>query len=272
MLGAPKPLRAGEKHLQFSRAIVRVPGPSFERGLTTSAALGSPILDRALEQHAAYCEALRACGLKLAVLRADEQHPDGTFVEDTAVVAARVAVIARPGAPSRAGEVSAVAAALRAFRPELESVQAPGTLDGGDVCQVGEHFLIGVSQRTNEAGAKQLAAILARHGYTYTLIDIRAERELLHLKSGIAYLGDGRFTVSSAAAAAALPQGCEPIPVDAAESYAANCVRVNDSVLVASGHPSLAARLEGLGYRLVPLEVSEFQKMDGGLSCLSIRF
>jgi dimethylargininase len=231
-----------------------------------------PNLDRALEQHAAYCEALRACGLTVTVLAADESHPDGTFVEDTAVVAARVAVATRPGAPPRAGEVSAVATALTQFRTELESIETPGTLDGGDVCQVDEHFLIGVSQRTNEAGAKQLAAILARHGYSSALIDIRDQPALLHLKSGIAYLGERRFTVSSAQAALAIPQGYEALVVEATESYAANCVRVNEAVLLASGYSRVAARLESLGYHVRSLEVSEFQKMDGGLSCLSIRF
>jgi len=206
------------------------------------------------------------------VLAADERHPDGTFDEDTAVVTARVAVATRPGAPTRAGEVGAVASALRQFRPDLELIAPPGTLDGGDVCQVEEHFLIGVSQRTNEAGAKQLAAILARHGYSSSLIDIRDHPTLLHLKSGIAYIGEHRFTVSADAVGFGTLPGYETIVVDRSESYAANCVRVNEVVLLASGHPQLAGRLEALGYTVRSLEVSEFQKMDGGLSCLSIRF
>ncbi len=155
------------------------------------------------------------CGLELSVLEADERHPDGTFVEDTAVVAARVAIATRPGAPSRAGEVTEVASELSRFRPHLESISPPGTLDGGDICQVEEHFLIGLSHRTNEAGARQLAAILARHGYTSSLIDIRNHRTLLHLKSGIAYLG--RATVSRYRPMRAdleVPQGYERIVVD----------------------------------------------------------
>ncbi len=206
------------------------------------------------------------------MLEPDEGHPDGTFVEDTAVVAARVAVTTRPGAPSRAGEVPAVAAALRQFRPELESIVAPGTLDGGDVCQVDDHFLIGISERTNEAGARQLAAILGRHGYSSLLVDIRGDRTLLHLKSGIAYLGGRRFTVTAGAPQLGTLPRYERITVDAAESYAANCVLVNEVVLLAAGYPRVAARLEELGYTIRVLEVSEFRKMDGGLSCLSIRF
>lgn len=249
-----------------------MPGRSYASGLTTSAAQGPPDRTLTLQQHAAYCEALRGCGLELTVLEADERYPDGTFVEDTAVVAARVAVATRPGAPSRAGEVGAVASALAQLRPDLASISPPGTLDGGDVCQVEEHFLIGVSQRTNEAGAKQLADILARHGYSASLIDLRNHPTLLHLKSGMAYLGERRFTVSAEAAGFDLPQGYERIVVGPNEAYAANCVRVNDTVLLASGFPRLAGQLDALGYSVRTLEVSEFQKMDGGLSCLSIRF
>ena len=258
--------------MAFSRAIVRIPGQSFANGLTASAALGSPEINRALVQHAAYCETLRRCGLELTVLPPDERFPDGTFVEDTAVVTERVAVATRPGAPTRTAEVEVVAAALRQFRPALEQIRAPGSVDGGDVCQVDDHFLIGVSARTNEAGATQLAAILARHGYTAALIDIRAHRSLLHLKSGISYLGDGRMTVAANVADLDALASYDKVVVDAAEEYAANCVRVNEAVLVAAGFPRLVARLDQLGYAVRLLDMSEFRKLDGGLSCLSIRF
>jgi dimethylargininase len=258
--------------LRFSRAIARVPGHSYATGLTTSSSQGRPDLPLALAQHAAYCDALRACGLSVTLLRPDEQHPDGTFVEDTAVLTERVAVTTRPGAPSRAGEVAAVADALRQLRPELEAIEAPGTLDGGDVCQVEDHFLIGVSARTNEAGARQLARILARHGYSAALLDIRRSRSLLHLKTGIAYLGEQRLVVTPDAPDIDGLADFERLVVDGTEAYAANCVRVNDAVVVAAGYPRLAARLEQLGYVLRVLEMSEFRKMDGGLSCLSLRF
>ena len=241
-------------------------------GLTTSASQGRPDIRKALVQHDEYCNALHACGVELTVLAPDERLPDGTFVEDTAVVAGRVAVATRPGAPSRLDEVSAVAAALRQFRPELEQIEAPGTVDGGDICQAEEHFLIGVSARTNEAGATQLAGILARHGYSASLLDIRGSRSLLHLKSGIAYLGERRFTVAADVARMDALAAYERVEVDAAEAYAANCIRVNDVVLVATGYPRLAARLDELGYVVRCIDVSEFRKMDGGLSCLSIRF
>ncbi len=122
------------------------------------------------------------------------------------------------------------------------------------------------------AGARQLADILKRHGYSATLVDIRSHPTLLHLKSGISYLGERRFTVCADAPEFEGLEGYERIEVSDDEAYAANCVRVNDSVLLAAGFPKLAARLDGLGFTLRILEVSEYQKMDGGLSCLSIRF
>jgi len=255
----------------FTRAIVRPPGLSYAQGLTSSAALGPPDLARALDQHGRYCRALHACGLQLTTLPADERFPDSTFVEDTAVIAERVAVITRPGAASRAGEVASIAAALGAIRPRLERIEPPGTLDGGDVCQAGEHFFVGVSARTNPEGARQLTATLESYGYTATAIDIRAHRTLLHLKTGIAWLGERCCVVAPGFPRPAMLAGCDVIEVDVAESYAANCVRVNDQVLVAAGNPLLSAALRSRGYRLCELDMSDFRKMDGGLSCLSLR-
>ena len=257
---------------QFSRAIVRLPGQSYAHGLTSTNKLGPPDLPKALEQHEQYCRALRECGLELTTLPAEELYPDGTFVEDTAVLAERVAIITRPGAASRAGEVNTIVAALSPMRSRLEQIEAPGTLDGGDICQAGEHFFIGLSARTNDEGARQLAAILEAHGYTSSTIDIRAHRTLLHLKTGIAYLGEQRCVVVPGFPQPPELAGYEIIEVNAAEAYAANCVRVNDHVFVAAGNPAISATLRLLGFRLRTLEMSEFRKMDGGLSCLSLRF
>jgi dimethylargininase len=257
---------------KFTRAIVRIPGRNFSQGLTTAKVQSGPDFSKALDQHAAYCDALRDCGVEVTVMPADENHPDGTFVEDTFVIADGVAVATRPGAKSRAGEVAAVAATLRQFRPQLESIDAPGTLDGGDICQVGQHFLIGISLRTNQSGAEQLAAILARHGYTSSMVDIRGHASLLHLKSGIAYLGDDRFLVAPGFPDIAAIASYDRIGVEPAEAYGANCIRVNDEILIAAGHPKVADALDNLNYRVRALDMSEFAKMDGGLSCLSLRF
>jgi dimethylargininase len=255
----------------FTRAIVCPPAENFAAGLTT-VDLGAPDFGRALAAHAAYCEALAACGLTLTCLPSDSRYPDSTFVEDAAILTDRAAILTRPGAESRAGEVAAIAAALRPLYAQVEEIVAPGTLDGGDICEADGHFLIGVSARTNEEGAAQLARLLARHGYTCACIDIRATPGILHLKSGIGYLGDNRMVVIDALAAHPALTRYAQVRVEGAEAYAANCVRVNDWVLFPAGFPRLAAALRALGYTLVELDMAEFQKMDGGLSCLSLRF
>jgi dimethylargininase len=270
--------------MMFTRAIVRPPAANFVEALTTQQ-LGAPDYQRTLEQHAAYCEALTACGLELTCLQADEHFPDATFVEDTAVIINPLgqaahkpgpppgrALLTRPGASSRAGEVTGIANALSQFFPKLASIFAPGTLDGGDVCEAGKHFFIGISARTNRAGAQQLAAWLTTHGYTASCIDIRGIPNLLHLKSGLTYLGDQRLVVIDSLANQADFSGYKLVRVSAREEYAANCVRVNDRVLVAAGYPVFSQTLRDLGYETLALEMTEFAKMDGGLSCLSLRF
>jgi dimethylargininase len=256
---------------QFTRAIVRKPGASFADGLTT-ATEGAPDIAAALRQHDRYCDALLRCGLSVLTTATDDRYPDGTFVEDTAVISGRMAVVTWPGAPSRQGEITSIEASLAGCDLELHRIGSPGTVDGGDICQAEKHFFIGQSNRTNAEGARQLAAILAAHGYTSSVIDVRATRSLLHLKSGMSYLGDNRMLVSSEVPVGMELSRYELVQVPAGEEYAANCIRVNDHVLTAVGYPRLADELTKLGYDLIPLDVSEYRKMDGGLSCLSLRF
>jgi len=260
--------------MSFTRAIVRPPSQSFAAGLSSSTE-GAPDLALALRQHASYVQALRDCGLTVTCLEPDAAYPDGTFVEDTAIVTERGAILTRPGAPSRAGEVRSIGECLAGFYQDLQVIAAPGTVDGGDICEADGHFLIGVSARTNEQGADQLAQHLRRLGYSSSTVDIRASPSLLHLKSGIAYLGEGAWVVGAGIQETLRSllgdRIRDLIAVPAAETYAANCVRVNDVVLVAAGYPQVTAALTA-SHRVVRLEVSEFRKMDGGLSCLSLRF
>lgn len=255
----------------FSRAIVRQPAASFAAGLT-SAGLGKPDLARALQQHSLYCAALEQCDLTLTHLPPDAEFPDSTFVEDTAIVTPCTAILTRPGAASRRGEVASIAATLPQFYSSIRSIVAPGTVDGGDICQADDHFFIGLSQRTNEAGARQLAAILAEEGYTYVTVDIRGIDGILHLKSGISWLGDGRLVLIDQLARHATFRDYEIVRVGRDESYAANCLRVNDQVILAAGFPRFESAVRALGYPVMALDMSEFRKMDGGLSCLSLRF
>jgi len=233
--------------------------------------LGTPDYERARQQHAAYCEALERCGLELTHLEADERYPDSTFVEDTAVLIPAGAILTRPGAASRMGEVGSIRETLSRLCPPIASIQEPGTVDGGDICEAGNHFFIGLSDRTNEAGAGQLAELLASYGYTSSTVDIRNVKDILHLKSGLAYLGDNRLVVIEALKNRQEFRGYELVRVNLDEEYAANCVRVNDYVLVAAGYPLFDQTLRGAGYKTIALEMTEFQKMDGGLSCLSLR-
>lgn len=255
----------------LSKAIVRLPAANFASGLTT-VDLGTPDYARAVAQHTAYCAALERCGLQLIRLAADKRFPDSTFVEDTAVITGRCAILTRPGAPGRRDEVINIKAELAHLFPALQSIHGPGTLDGGDVCEVGNHFFIGISQRTNEAGAQQLAEMLSSAGYTSTCVDIREVAGILHLKSGLACLADNRLVVIEALAPREEFRGYDLVRVKAGEEYAANCVRVNDYILVAAGFPAFEQTLRATGHQMLVLDMSEFQKMDGGLSCLSLRF
>jgi len=255
----------------LTRAIVRVPAKNFDAGLST-VSLGAPVFERVLEQHERYCEALVECGLALTRLEADERYPDSTFVEDTAVVTAHGAILMRPGAESRAGEVAAIKPALEEFFGAMPGIEAPGTVDGGDICEAGEHFFLGLSHRTNEEGARQLARHLRALGYTSSTVDVRAMTRILHLKSGIAYLGEDTLVVMEEMAERLEFAGFDLVRVSEEERYAANCVRVNERVLVAKGYPRLEAALRERGFEPLALEMSEFRKMDGGLSCLSLRF
>jgi len=257
--------------MHFTRALCRLPGANFADGLTQFEG-GRPDFARTLEQHARYVDALRECGLAVEVLPADPAYPDGTFVEDTAVLAPGWAVLTIPGAPTRAGEVCSIEAALRRDFPDPGHITAPGTVDGGDICEAGTHYFLGVSHRTNAEGARQLAALLAAQGITSSVIDIRASRTLLHLKTGLSWLGEDLLAVMSDVPEVPELSRYRRIVLEPGEEYAANCVRVNDRVLVARGFPRFVARLREEGLDPLELDMSEFRKMDGGLSCLSLRF
>ncbi len=252
----------------FTKALARKPCRNLVHGIS-GAGMGPPDYGKAVEQHAAYVEALRGCGLAVTVLEADEAYPDSVFIEDTAVCCEKAAVIARPGANSRRGEEKTVALALADLYPRLEGIRAPGTLEGGDVMRAGDRFFVGLSGRTNEDGAQQLAAILRRHGYEALFVPLQ---RVLHLKTGISYLEDNRLLACGEFLRHPLLSSFEILPVPAGEDYAANSLWVNGRVLVPAGFPGTRRLIEDAGCDTVSLDVSEFRKLDGGLSCLSLRF
>ena len=252
----------------FKNAIVRRPCANMVSGLT-SANLGLPDVEIALKQHDGYIQALEVCGLFVTMLNADEDYPDSTFVEDPALVTRACAIITRPGAASRRGETPTIRQALERFYDRIEMISEPGTLEGGDVMMVGNHFYIGLSERTNANGADQLISILRRHGMDGTTISMD---KMLHLKTGVACLENNNLVVAGEFKSNDLFSTFNRIKISDDEMYAANCIWVNEQVIMPAGFPRTRKRIEEAGYETIALDMSEFQKLDGGVSCLSLRF
>ena len=253
---------------KFTHAIVRTPCRNMIQGLT-SANLGEPDYVLAREQHTAYIEALEVCGLDVTVLPPDEFYPDSTFVEDTALLTPHCAIIANPGAKSRRGEITEMVPAIRQFYETVEFIQPPGTVEPGDIMMVGDHYYIGLSKRTNAEGAEQMTRLLQMHGMSASVVPLQ---EMLHLKTGVAYLENMHLAAAGEFIEHPEFQQFNIIPIDEDEAYAANCIWVNGTVLVAAGFPKTKDQIEDAGYNTIALDMSEFQKLDGGLSCLSLRF
>lgn len=252
----------------FTHAIARKPGQNFVQGITTAVNEESPRYDILVNQHEEYIAALESMGIEVILLDALPDHPDAYFVEDTAVVAAEVAIITNPGADARKGEEATIAPVLAQYR-KTEKIRSPGTADGGDVLQVGKHFFIGVSERTNHDGAGQLSQILKSYGYTCAIV---AVGEGLHFKSSVNYVGKNTLLITEDFTGNDQLKGYDTIVVNSEESYAANTLFINDHLLVPQGYPDTRKKLEVLGFKIIELDTSEVRKMDGGLTCMSIRF
>ncbi len=250
----------------FQHAICRRPGPDLGAGLTT-ADLGPPDFELALHQHDTYVAVLRNLGLDVTVLDALPGFPDAHFVEDTAVVTPHVAVITRPGHPDRRGETESIARVLAEHRT-IEQIELPGTVDGGDVLMVGNHFFIGTSERTNRDGAEQLAQILTRCGHTSTMVPVSAG---LHFKSSVNEVGAQLLLTADFADRDEL-KDYPHLLVPPGEEYAGNTLRINDHLLTPLGYDGVRQQLAGLALEVSVLDMSEVRKMDGGLTCLSLRF
>lgn len=250
----------------FTRALVRKPGPNFGMGLTTSL-LGKPSYALIQKQHDRYVETLEKLGIEVTVLDPQPDYPDAYFVEDTAVVTAEVAVITIPGARSRQGEQTSIEPALSRFR-KIEKIQMPGTVDGGDVLMAGKRFFIGISDRTNREGAYQLGTILESCGYAWETVPVG---EGLHLKSSINYIGKNTLILTAPFQHLNLLEDYDKIVVDNEEAYAANTLWINDCLIMPEGFPATKKKLSRMGLPVLELDVSEVAKMDGGLTCLSLR-
>jgi dimethylargininase len=252
----------------FRNAIVRLPGKSIPEGLTTSA-LGKPDYFKALEQHSIYIKTLRQLGLEVMVLPETDLFPDSVFIEDVALCAAGFAIVTNPGAESRRGEINGISAALEEFYSSIEKISFPGTLEAGDVMKTGNHYFIGISNRTNHDGADQLIKIVEKYEMTGSKVVLQ---KMLHLKSGASYLEDNNLLVCGELVNNKVFEEFNQIIVDEDESYAANSLWINGKVFVPAGFPKTQKKIEKAGYETIVLDVSEFRKVDGGLSCLSLRF
>lgn len=252
----------------FKKAIVRTPGKNMINGIST-AGLGLPDYELAIVQHADYIKSLKECGLDVTVLAADEEYPDSTFVEDVALLTSECAIITNPGAVSRRGEIVEIKKVLKDYYSNIEEVQAPGTVEAGDIMMVGSHFYIGLSERTNQSGADQVIAFLEKYGLSGSVV---ALKEVLHLKTGLAYLENNNLVACGEFLKKEEFQKFNILEIDEDESSAANCIWVNDTVIMPKGYLKARATIEAAGYRTREVDVSEFQKLDGGLSCLSLRF
>ncbi len=221
---------------------------------------------RARAEHAAYESALRAIGYEVRQLPAAPELPDSVFIEDTAIVLDEIAVLARPGAPARRLEVAAVAAALSSHR-RLEAIEAPGTLDGGDVLKVGSQLFIGRSSRTNDAGIEQMREIVSPLGLEVIAVDVLG---CLHLKSAVTELAEGTILMNRRALEPTPFAGLRSIDVDPTEPNAANVLRTAGIVIMPSEYPKTRARIEAEGIRVVTVPQEELAKAEGGVTCGSL--
>ena len=255
----------------FQNVIVKRPCRKITEGITSAPELGKPDYEKAVEQHHAYVKALEQTGVKVCVLEADDVYPDSCFVEDTAVLTSKCAIVTNPGVDSRKGEVAAIVPVLQRFFPTevIEFIQAPGTLEGGDVMMVGDHFYVGKSARTNAEGIRQFLDILKKYGLSGSEVPLE---HVLHLKTGVNYIENRNILVSGEFRNNPQFESFQKIEIPKEEAYAANSIWMNGTVIVPQGYPRTEQMIRDAGYPIITVDTSEFRKFDGGLSCLSLRF
>ncbi|MBX4133554.1 hypothetical protein JMI89_07910 [Frischella sp. Ac48] len=254
---------------KFNHIITRTPAKSLINGLT-SANLGKPDYQKALDQHNNYIRALQKCDVDITILPADENFPDSVFVEDPVLCTPHCAIITRPGAESRRGETQIIEETIKRFyRDKVQKITAPGTVEAGDIMMVDNHYYIGLSARTNQQGAEQIIAILNQYGMTGSIVTLE---KVLHLKTGLAYLENNNLLAAGEFITKPEFQHLNIIEIPESESYAANCIWVNGKVIMPAGYPITQAKIAALGYQVIEVDTSEYRKIDGGVSCMSLRF
>ena len=232
--------------------------------------MGNPDMELLFSHHDSYVRALQQAGCEVTVLESLEEFPDSLFVEDTALCLREGAVVLRPGAPTRFGEAAAMAPHLRDVFTEVRQLAGPGSLEGGDILTTESEILIGSSERSTSEGITELRDMVADWGYTVR--EVSTPSGVLHFKSDCSLLDGSTILSTSRLSASGCFEGYTVIEVEPGEEPAANSIRVNDVVFMPQGFPMTAERVRQAGFVVIELENSECQKIDGGLSCLSLRF
>lgn len=254
---------------QFSNAILRAPSPSVVRGLRAGGG-ADPDFEGVSAEHAAYAAALRAAGVNVTMLPPLPQYPDSIFVEDPALVFKEGAILLRPGAASRLGEASAIEPVLREVFESVQALTGPGYADGGDILLTEQKVMIGLSARTDEAGARELQKRLAELGRASEIVKTPAD--VLHFKTDCSLLDEETILATERLAASGVFADFNVVTTPAGEEAAANALRVNDIVMLGATFPRTADILSKLGYTVTPLSTTEIGKIDAGLSCMSLRW
>jgi len=245
-------------------ALTHVPSPRMAAAVRTFIDVEPLDLTRITAQHAAYGAALARAGAQVIELSTNLHHPDAVFIEDTAVVLDEVAILASPGVPSRIPEVAGIASELQKHRVESAHIDAPATLEGGDVLRVGRTLFVGATGRTNRAGIEALTRVVAPYGYEVRPVAVNG---CLHLKTGCTALPDGTFLLNPRWVD--LPSS---LAVDESEPGAANVVLVGSRVLMSAAFPRTIERVRARGFDVDPIDLSELAKAEGSGTCLSLLF
>ncbi|MCZ0718104.1 dimethylarginine dimethylaminohydrolase family protein [Aerococcus kribbianus] len=258
--------------VEFTNGIVRKPSKSMVEGITTGMfSSENPKYEDGLKQHGQYVKILEKLGLEVLVLEPLEEFPDSCFVEDPAVVTDKFAIITNSPKESRNGEKVEIEPTLKNYfdNKDIYYIEYPGTMEGGDVLQVDNHFYVGLSERTNDEGAKQFNEFVSKYGFTSSTVPVT---EGLHLKDFVIYLDDNNMLLSSEMNKASEFKDFNRYVVEKDELYAINSLFINGTVMVPEGYPKTLNYIKSLGYPVEVVNTDEFKKIDGSLTCLSLRF
>jgi dimethylargininase len=256
-------------HVGYTCAIVREIPDTYKSCIKSAISKTEIDVNLAKKQHLSYCKTLSQLGLKVLKIEKDNKLCDSCFVEDTAIVIADKAIITRPGMISRRGEIDKIKKILTQYKKIFE-IETPGTLDGGDVLLINETLYIGISKRTNTIAIKQVSDILTSEDNFN--IKTLVLKNALHLKSVCQYLGNNYVIMDPNHFNKDDFIGYNKILVPKKESYAINCLPIKNKILIAKGYPVTKNLIEKEGFDTIEIDVSEFKKGDGGLTCLSIIF